>query len=165
MNINVSLGGDVSELQNRFRELGTLKLYAANRSISEGLRTSTIERFRAGETPEQKKWVVSYRAEKTGGKTLVDTAFMRNSIHTVISEKEIAVGTNSIKAATHQFGEESRTIKARKKKYLTFNINGEWRRVEKVTISIPARPFFGISDEDMQDIQEIMEATVSEGGL
>lgn len=165
MSISVRLEGDMAQLQNRFKTLDNLKIYTANRSIAEGLRTSTIERFRSSESPDQVKWKTSKRADETGGKTLVDTAIMRNSIQSEVSEKGIAVGTNSIKAATHQFGDEGRTIRAKRKKYLTFNINGRWRRVEKVTVNIPARPFLGISNEDMQDIKEIMEAAVSEGGL
>ena len=42
-------------------------------AIAEGLRTSTLERFRTEESPDGKKWKRSIRAEKSGGKTLTKT--------------------------------------------------------------------------------------------
>ena len=69
-----------------------------------------------------------------------------------------AVGTNVKYAATHQFGEPGRTIRARKKKALRFQVGGKWVTKKQVRITIPARPFLGLSEDDMQE----MKATVEE---
>ncbi len=61
-------------------------------------------------------------------------------------------------AATHQFGEPGRTIRARKKKALRFQVGGKWVTKKQVRITIPARPFLGLSEDDMQE----MKATVEE---
>lgn len=69
-----------------------------------------------------------------------------------------ALGTNVKYAATHQFGESGRTIRARKKKALRFQVGGKWVTKKQVHITIPARPFLGLSEDDMQE----MKATVEE---
>lgn len=68
-------------------------------------------------------------------------------------------GRHDVKyAATHQFGEPGRTIRARKKKALRFQVGGKWVTKKQVRITIPARPFLGLSEDDMQE----MKATVEE---
>ena len=67
------------------------------------------------------------------------------------------VGTNVKYAATHQFGEPGRTIRARRKKYLRFQVGGRWISKKKVRITIPARPFLGLSDEDMREMRATVE--------
>ena len=68
-----------------------------------------------------------------------------------------AVGTNAKHAATHQFGDQGRTIRARKAKNLRFQVGGQWVSKKQVKVNIPARPFLGLSDEDMQEIKATTE--------
>ena len=86
---------------------------------------------------------------------------LKTSIRSEVSDSGLAVGTNDIRAATHQFGDE-RTIRAKNKKYLTFKIGGQWKRVASVKVSIPPRPFLGISEEDEQDIKDTLEEIFEE---
>lgn len=67
------------------------------------------------------------------------------------------MGTNVKHAATHQFGEPGRTIKARRKKALRFRVNGQWVTKKQVRISIPARPFLGLSEDDMREMKATVE--------
>ena len=75
-----------------------------------------------------------------------------------------AVGTNAKHAATHQFGEPGRTIRARRKKVLRFQYNGKWVSKKQVRVKIPARPFLGLSDEDMQEMKATVEDFIGREG-
>ena len=45
---------------------------------------------------------------------------------------------------------------------LRFKVNGVWRQAKEVTINVPARPFLGMSDQDQQEIQGILEDAMAE---
>jgi phage gpG-like protein len=128
-----------------------------NAALAEGVRESTLERFKHSKDPNGKRWKVSVRAATEGGKTLIQSSQLRNSINSRSDETGFAVGTNVKHAATHQFGETGRTIRARRKKALRFQVGGKWVSKKQVRIRIPARPFLGLSDEDMQEIKETTE--------
>lgn len=159
--IKAELSGDTDELLKRLNRLSQLEIRGALSSIVEGLRTSTVERFTEEKSPEGKKWKPSIRAQEEGGKTLTKTSQLKTSIRSEVSDSGLAVGTNDIRAATHQFGDE-RTILAKNKQYLTFKIGGQWKNVTSVKVNIPARPFLGISKEDEQDIKDALEEIVEE---
>ena len=159
--IKAELSGDTDELLKRLKRLSQLEIRGALNSIAEGLRTSTVERFTEEKSPEGKKWKPSIRAQEEGGKTLTKTSQLKTSIRSEVSDSGLAVGTNDIRAATHQFGDE-RTIRAKNKQYLTFKIGGQWKKVTSVKVNIPARPFLGISEEDEQDIKDALEEIVEE---
>ena len=130
-------------------------------ALAESLRTSTRERFKDTKDPEGKVWEKSIRATREGGTTLTNTAGLKNSIKSEADGTGFAIGTNKIYARTHQFGEKGRkiTIKAKTSKGLVFNIGGQWIRKQQVTvkIKIPARPFLGISEDDMHEIRGTLE--------
>jgi len=149
--VRAQIGGENQALLAKLRKLGNIQFRGLMTSIAEGLRTSTIERFGSETSPGGERWQPSLRA-KEGGKTLVASSALRNSIRSQVSGDGLAVGTNDIRAATHQFG-DTRTIRA-KGKFLAFQIGGNWVRVKSVTVSIPARPFLGVSAEDESDIKE-----------
>lgn len=48
-------------------------------------------------------------------------------------------------------------IRARKAKNLRFQVGGQWVSKKQVKVNIPARPFLGLSDEDMQEIKATTE--------
>lgn len=153
--IKVSVNGDTARLIKKLRFLSEIDTKGVNVSIAEGLRTSTIERFQTEKSPEGKSWKTSIRASQAGGKTLTKTSLLKNSIRTEASSSGLAVGTNDIRAASHQFG-DSRTIRAKRKKFLRFQINGKWVMTKQVTINIPARPFLGVSEEDEGEIKKLL---------
>lgn len=159
--IRLELTGDTDRLISRLQGLSAMDRQGVLESIAEGLRTSTIERFEEQKDPEGDRWIPSIRASENGGKTLTETAGLRNSIHTEVSSNGLAVGTNDIRAATLQYGAE-RTIRARNADYLAFKQGGQWRRVKSVRVRIPSRPFLGISRQDEQDIREQLEELFKE---
>ena len=151
--INLKVEGDVQRLMKRLGRIASVDKAGINNAIAEGLRTSTIERFQAEKSPEGKKWKQSIRAREEGGKTLIKSAALRSSIRSEASAEGLAVGTNDIRAATHQFG-DSRIIKAKRKKALRFRVSGRWVSKKEVKVTIPARPFLGVSEEDEEEIKK-----------
>ena len=126
-------------------------------ALGEDVRESTLERFKEGRAPDGRRWKTSIRAATTGGKTLIDSSQLRNSIKAKSDASGFAVGTNVKHAATHQFGEPGRTIRAKKAKALRFQVGGRWVTKKQVKVSIPARPFLGLSEDDMQEIKATVE--------
>lgn len=157
--VSVRLDANTDQLLERMKGMSEVDKAGVMNAIAEGLRTSTMERFRAEESPDGRKWKPSIRTE--GGKTLTKTAALKTSIKAQASGTGIAVGTNLVYAATHQFGDE-RTIRAKNSKYLRFQIGSQWISVPSVRVSIPARPFLGVSADDEKEIQEILEEVFKE---
>ncbi|MPN64483.1 hypothetical protein SDC9_212258 [bioreactor metagenome] len=91
---------------------------------------------------------------------------MKNSIKSKADASGLAVGTNKIYAKTHQFGEDGRkiTIKAKSSRGLIFKIGDRWIRKSQVTVQvkIPARPFLGLSEEDLIEIKNTLEDVFEE---
>ena len=141
--VNVKVDGDVQRLMKRLGRIAGVDKAGINNTIAEGLRTSTIERFQAEKSPEEKKWKQSIRAREEGGKTLTKSTALRSSIRSEASADGLAIGAHDIRAATHQFG-DTRLIKAKRKKALRFRINGRWVSKKEVKVTIPARPFLGV---------------------
>lgn len=137
------------ELLARLRQLADADIAAAMAAVGEALRTSTLERFAREKDPDGRPWRRSIRAGKTGGKTLTITRALATSIHPESSARGVEVGTNLIYAATHQFGDSNRTI--RRGNGRAFHVN------------IPARPYLGINEDDMQEIVHIIEDAVTGG--
>lgn len=158
---SIRLDGDTRRLMKRLRQLTDVNRKGINASIAEAVRESTVERFRTEKGPDGKKWQQSIRAAQDGGITLVKSAGLKNSIKSVADASGFAVGTNKIYASTHQLGAKNRriTIRAKTSKGLVFQVDGKWIRKKQVTVkvNIPARPFLGLSDEDMQEIKGTLE--------
>ena len=154
---DIRLQGDTRAMLRRIRHFSEIDRRSIHAALAEVVRDSTLERFRQGKDPEGRRWKTSIRAANEGGRTLIKSAQLRNSIHARSDASGFAVGTNVKHAATHQFGEPGRTIRARRKKALRFRINEHWVSKKQVRIQIPARPFLGLSDEDMQEIKGTVE--------
>lgn len=161
--IRVSIDGDTEKLLAKLNGIAGLDKAEVNNALAEALRTGTVERFESGTGPDGRVWPRSIRAG-SGGQTLVVTATLKNSINARASAKGAEVGTNLIYAATHQFGASGRTIRARNKPFLKFQVGGRWIRKKQVTVNIPARPFLGISEEDRKEIESIVEEAILEAG-
>ena len=159
--VSVKVDGDVQRLMQRLGRIAGMDKAGINNAIAEGLRTSTIERFQAEKSPEGKKWKQSIRAREEGGKTLTKSTALRSSIRSDSSADGLAIGTNDIRAATHQFG-DTRIIKAKRKKALRFRVNGRWVSKKEVKVTIPARPFLGVSEEDEKEIKELLRQSLEE---
>ena len=156
MGYSIRLEGDTKRLINKLKQFQKIDVKGINSTIAESLRTSTLDRFKESKDPHEQRWQTSIRAASEGGKTLVQTAQLRNSIRSKADKSGAAVGTNVKYAATHQFGAK-RTIRAKSSKGLRFNVGGHWVTKDKVKVNIPARPFLGISKEDEEDIRDILQ--------
>ena len=71
--VSVRLDDETDQLIQRLKDMSDIDKAGIMNAIAEGLRTSTVERFRTEESPDGKKWKRSIRAEKSGGKTLKKT--------------------------------------------------------------------------------------------
>lgn len=77
---SIRLDGDVSALLRRMRAYSELDRKNLNAALAETARESTLERFRQSKGPDGKRWKTSIRAAAVGGKTLIKTSQLRNSI-------------------------------------------------------------------------------------
>ena len=118
------------------------------------------ERFQAGEGPDGTPWKPSQRVLENGGKTLIDTEQLFNSITRDHDATSAVVGTNVIYAAIHQLGGKIRAKPVSKggKGYLW--IKGKTRadgsRLTVGSVTMPARPFLGFGETEQREIPEII---------
>lgn len=106
--------------------------------------------------PDGNPWKQSARAAAQGGETLRDTGRLMNSITHSVGSDFVEYGTNVAYAMPLHFGAEIRAVNA---PYLKFKIAGRWANVKEVTL--PARPFIGLSTEDEQLVVDIIETFLS----
>ncbi len=125
----------LSQLQERAKDCKP-----AFNLIGQIVRNSIIKNFMEGGRPT--KWKLSKRAIKQSGQTLLHTGRLRDSINSKAFANRAEVGTNVIYAAIHQFG-------------------GKAGRGKKVTI--PARPFLMVQDEDWTEIKAALTAYLLKG--
>ena len=101
---SIRLDGDTRAMLRRIRSFSEIDKQGINAALAEGARESTLERFKQSKGPDGRRWKTSIRAAQEGGKTLIQSAQLRNSIHDKSDASGFAVGTNVKYAATHQFG-------------------------------------------------------------
>lgn len=154
---DIRLEGDTRRMLRKIRSFSEIDKKKINAALGEAMRESTLERFKQSKDPTGRRWKTSIRAAQTGGKTLIKSAHLRTSIKTKSDATGFAVGSNAKHAATHQFGEPGRTIRPKTKKVLRFMVNGKWISKKEVKVSIPARPFLGFSEDDMQEMKATVE--------
>ena len=126
------------------------------RQIGIALRQSTQDRFNSGTDPEGNTWkplLPAYAAIKRGPSILVGSGMaggLQGSITFDTGPDYVAVGSNRIYAAVHQFGAVIKPVRA---KALRFRLAGGFVSVQQVTI--PARPYLGIGPADEVEIAEL----------
>ena len=156
---SINWGGFDQMLRDAPRKLANRKRLLD--TIGNMLISSTMKRFQNEEGPDGTKWEPSGRAWETGlarkgrkatekrkavksraetgrfGKTLQDTGRLRKSVsfESKTATNEVYVGSNVAYARIHQLG-------------------GKAGRGKKVTI--PARPYLGISKEDQEEAQALL---------
>ncbi|MBL8500027.1 MAG: phage virion morphogenesis protein [Nitrosomonas sp.] len=118
---------------------------------------STQRRFDDSKGPDGAAWKPSWRAMDKGGKTLIDSGRLKE-INSDSGDDFAEWGSNVIYAAIHQFGGE---IRPKSKKALFFRTpSGSGRSMKKVTI--PARPYLGINQQDEENIIDIVNRHLAE---
>lgn len=148
--VSLNWGGLDAALGQAAQKLGSTQ--ALMESIGEALVSGTLKRFDAGEDPEGNQWEPSGRASEDGGQTLTNTGRLRRSIDYAATAGKVMVGSNLAYARIHQ---EGGTITPRNAKKLVFTGRGGKNvAVDKVTI--PARPYLGVSEADMDDVRAAM---------
>lgn len=119
--------------------------------------SSTQQRFIEEKGPDDQSWPKSLRAIEDGGSTLRDTARLFQSLTHEAAAGFAAWGTNVIYAGIHQFGGDIKPVKAKR---LAFKVGSKSVFANKVTI--PARPYLGISTADQVEIKEIFNGWATE---
>ncbi len=131
--VSLNWGGFDKAMGKAAHKLGDTQ--ALMESVGEALRSGTIERFDAEEDPQGKKWKPSARAMAGGGKTLDKESHLKDSIDYAATSDKVMVGSNLPYARIHQLG--GKTGKGHK-------------------VDMPARPYLGVSEEDMDEVRETM---------
>jgi phage virion morphogenesis protein len=117
-------------------------------AIGATLAASAKLRFVAGRGPSGSPW----KAVLRGGRPLRDTGtHLMNPLHHQVEGNAVVVGVPYAWARIHQFGGR---ISAKRSPYLRFKIGDRW--ASKKSVTIPARPFLGISASDHAEILDIL---------
>lgn len=165
--LSINIKSDLPKLQRPLRQL--LKLGLNPKPLLEQIawegEVQTRERFSTETGPDGKKWEESLRKKLFGGKTLTRDGHLGDSISSAATDTQAKWGSNRIYAAIHQFGG---VIKAKTSKGLAFQL-ADGKDVVVSQVTMPARPFLGLSDENKQDIQAtvrryLREAMAAQGG-
>ena len=158
---SIRVEGDIQPLLKKLQHFSDLDKKGLNTALAEVVVESTDQHFKQGKDPQGKRWKTSIRAATEGGKTLIKSTQLRTGIHSEADATGWAVGTNVKHAATHQYG-ATRTIRAKTQRGLRFQIGGRWVTKKQVKVTIPARPFLGLSDDDWAELKATIEDFVGE---
>ena len=117
--------------------------------IGRVMKADTGMNFRRQQSPDGDPWEpLKFRQ----GRILSDTGRLRNSINYDASDDQVIIGTNVKYAPVHQFGA---VIKPVKKKVLAFP-DGHGGTAFARQVTIPARPFIGIEERQINLIHDAM---------
>lgn len=117
-------------------------------AIGDALVRSTHVRMEREQAPDGTPWIKSRRAAETGGRTLYMAGHLSRSITFEAARDRVAVGTNLVYAAIHQYGG---TIKPKTPGgKLRFPVPGGHAVVASVTI--PDRRYLGLGVGDPEEI-------------
>ncbi len=122
------------------------------KGVGELLRNSAADRFGAQAGPDGAPWAPLqdwYKKTKTQNqdKILTLSGMLAKTLAFQVEGDEVLVGSGLEYAAIHQFGGTIRPKKGR-----ALSVGG--RSVSKVTI--PARPFLGVSEEDIGEVESLV---------
>ena len=151
------------EVQRAFKQLerAVKNTKPIMNAVGTALVEGTHQRFEREVGPDGVAWASlnsGYAAGKRGPGILRESGMrggLMGSITRKASKDTVEVGTNKVYAAIHQFGG---TISSKSGGYLSFAIGGQFVRVRSVTIK--ARPFIGISQEDERNVAEVVEGAL-----
>ena len=127
-------------------------------AISVGLVRNTQDRFDDETAPDGSAWAPLnplYASGKRRPGILRESGMsggLQGSITGEVQGHSVVVGSNKIYAAVHQFGA---TITPRAGKALHFMMGGQ--KIVARSVTIPARPYLGLSTRDEETIQEAAE--------
>jgi len=124
-----SVGESIREILNRSQNLKP-----AIHDIAEHVLESTQQRFLAMETPDGDAWeplaFETLARKERQDRILTESGTLADTIHYLIENDEVQIGSNLEYAATHQFGRDN----------------------------IAERPFLGLSNDDTDEILDILQS-------
>jgi phage virion morphogenesis protein len=132
------------------------------RAIGTGLVASTQDRFDAGHDPDGAPWKALnpvYASGKRGPGILREKGMrggLQGSITYRAGTSDVQVGTNKVYGAIHHFGGVIRPKHGGK---LVFKLGN--RVVHAKSVTIPARPYLGISSQDQVMILDVVEGALA----
>ncbi|KGJ92126.1 phage virion morphogenesis protein [Colwellia psychrerythraea] len=101
----------VKQVFNRLQSLDVNELLT---DIGEAYHDDVLSRFDTEQAPDGTQWQASQRAIDEGGKTLTDTAILRDSFHYEINGDQLLYGSSEVYAAIHNFGGDTGRRKSTK---------------------------------------------------
>lgn len=127
--------------------------------ISHYLEQTTIERFDTETAPDGSKWTPSQRAKEEGGKTLTDSAVLRQSQRAIADADSVEVGSNIEYARVHNEGFDGtvkvgvhvRTVRQIFGRPLPGGLSFKVGPFDR-EMKMPQRQFLGLSSEDEEEI-------------
>lgn len=117
--------------------------------VSQTQRRITSEKTAPDGTPWKEN------SQKT--ETLVESGQLRDSIDHVVSGDQVEVGSSKIYAAVHQMGA---IIVPVEMSHLVFNLGG--RTIFAKQVTIPARPYLGLSSQNQWELQAVAESMLED---
>jgi phage virion morphogenesis protein len=127
-------------------------------TLGNALVDSTRLRFSTNIAPDGSTWAAlnpAYNEMRRPGPILVQGGHLRGSITFRASAGEVMIGSRMIYAGVHQRGAR---IEAKNAKALVFQMGAGGGLVRVRAVTIPARPYLGISAEDEVMIIEETQA-------
>lgn len=154
---------DLSEPRRAFAQLARVMADTTPvmRAIGTGLVNSTQDRMDAGVDPDGGAWAplnLLYAAGKRGPGILREAGMrggLQGSITYRAGRHQVETGTNKIYGAIHQNGG---TITAKGGGKLVFRMGG--KLIQTPSVTIPARPYLGISSDDQEMILDVVEGAL-----
>lgn len=134
----------LDEVQRRLAGLSAWdrqeSLFAVGELLAGSARERIEERKAAPDGTAWVPWSEAYDETRESRHSLLveEGTLMSDAIQPYASDEGVAVGTNLIYAATHQMGRED--------------------------VNIPARPFLGVSEQDLLDIEDLILGGIEEAG-
>jgi phage virion morphogenesis protein len=132
----------------------------ALKNVGEYMRVETIGNIEAERSPDGSAFKALnplYAQTKKGPGILRGESGDLARIVYQLGGGEVAIGSNSEHAAIHQFGG---VIKPKSASALVFEMGGQLFKVKSVTI--PARPYLGVSAENAEEIIAIFQDYIEE---
>lgn len=159
---------DDTEIQRAVFRLAAMgqNMLPVARAVGVGLVRNTQDRFRAARDPDGIAWKPLNKAylEIKRGPGILREAGMRGGLMASITFRanagaggaSVQIGTNKIYGAVHQFGATIKPKDPNGRLFLRTPDGLIWGAARQVTI--PARPYLGISREDRETIMDVLDA-------
>ena len=171
-----SVGKAFDELVERLGNLTT-----PLNDIAEYLHQSTDNRFRQQVAPDGSPWAPlapSTLARKKGSRILRDKGTLQDTLRHIVSNNELAFGTDRPYGAIHQFGGKIEHAARSQQVYFRQGKDGsvgnrfvkknksnfsQWATRGASATDVTARPYLGLSSEDETEILAIVGDYLAEG--